>query len=209
MGKNYQGINGNWSGKVGNNVGHIRGGRTIISVYQPQVANPQTTAQMRQRQKMQVIVQMLSAMEGFIRAMWTNVKSTSTAWSECMGYNMKNAVGGTYPNQEVAFNNAKVGSGKTPLPYNPSASVDSNTLSLSWADNSGDGDAKSTDKMNVAVYNSTKHVANYELEVADRSSRTHSMAIPTSWNGDSVEVYCAMSAGSEGGDTFYLGSFTV
>ena len=51
MGKQYGGMFANWYGKIGNVVGRIRQGRTIVAIYQPNVSNPRTDAQIAQRER--------------------------------------------------------------------------------------------------------------------------------------------------------------
>ena len=206
-----------FNGRAGNIVGRKgKDGSYIVAQYQPDVHDPHTQAQLEQRKKISVMMKALGPIAPWAKKM-IHV-SGRTAWNELMKLNINEAVGGTYPNYEPAWNNLVVSEGNLSLPYNPSGSLDSNTLSLSWSDNSGTGFAYSDDNVAVLVVNSTKQTAIYDITAATRSERAATMNIPTAWNGDSVEVYLAMKVGTTGAKeagsnaaskSFYIGSFTV
>lgn len=212
MGKAFQGVYGSFQGKVGNVVGRVRQGVQVYSIYQPSVANPQTTEQMKYRQAFSLMSKFCSAIIAFLRVGFHALDGYKygSPYSAAVGYNLKhNGIGGNYPNQEVAFSNVMVALGDVPLPYNPSGSVDSNVLSLSWSDNSGEGGALATDKIAVLIYNSDKEISMSNMEVATRSARTGSVNIPTAWNGDSVEVWLIATNSEDNSKSFYIGNFTV
>lgn len=212
MGKAKQGIFGGWVNKVGNVVARVRQGQVVLSIYQPNVMNPRTQSQQSVRMKFTLLSRFMSACLDFIRIGFQNLDGYKygSAYSAAVGYNYKkNPFGGTYPNFELAYNNLLVAEGSLLLPYNPSASLDSNVLSLSWSDNSGEGNAKATDEMCVLVYNSTKGISIADFEAGKRPDRSGTLNIPTAWNGDSVEVWLMATSETLNSNSFYLGSFTV
>lgn len=211
MGKIKQGVLGGFSGKVGPVTGTSWKGKAVIKARALSYNNPNTEEQQKIRRRFALIGKFIAVNNNYISIGFADMSVGITAQNAAMSVNFENGVGGTWPNYELAYNNIIVSTGKVDLPYNPSASVDSNTLSLSWSDNSGEGNAKSTDEVMVLVYNSTKGQSVYSINVATRSERTASVSIPTAWNGDSAEVYLSMHRpdGGETSKSFYLGNFTI
>lgn len=215
MGKASQGVFGFWRGKVGNVVGRVRQGQNVYSIYQPSVANPRTPAQVTGRSKFTLISQLISTLLGFIKVGFASLDGyvRGSAFSSAVGLNLKTEgiVTGTYPNLEIDYSKVKVSDGKIDLPFNPSGSAEGNILTVSWADNSGRGDALATDKAMVLAYNSSTNECVFDLAVADRSARTGTLTMPTVWSGDTVEVWLAMERPDtkEVSDSTYLGSFTL
>lgn len=82
---------------------------------------------------------------------------------------------------------------------------------MSWADNSGRGDALATDNAMLLVYNPSKNQSVYTTSVAVRSDRTASLVLPSEWGSDDVEAYMAMyrESTNETSPSYYLGSFTL
>lgn len=196
MAKNYQGILGNFSGKVGNIVGRVRSDRTVIAVYQPEVGNPQTTSQMTQRQKLAKVTEFLKGAANIVRFSMKSLTKYGTGWSAAIQYNMTYAVTGTYPNQQVDQSLARISAGNIDLPYSPNASADGTTLSLTWADNSGMGNALATDVICAACYNKTKGQWVSNTEVGERNERNGSFALPTTWAGNDVDVFMYVRRGN-------------
>lgn len=215
MGKEYQGVFGNWSGKVGNVVGRIREGRTVLAIYQPIVSNPQTVGQQTARMKFKILSKFFSTCLSAVQVGFRNRDGykMGSAYSSAVGFNLKkspSAITGTYPNLSQAYNNTQVSEGTVELPFNPSASIDSGTAQVSWSDNSGLGNADANDKICFLMYNPAKDQAIY-VEQGIRSDRNASFAVPTAWTGDAAETYmfCMRPTTLEASNSFYLGSLTV
>lgn len=203
MGKNVGGVFSNWWGKVGNVVGRIRQGRTIMSIYQPQVHNPKTQAQMEQRSKFSIVTEFMSAVSGFIKSGFGKLDGYNygTPYSAAVGYNMKKVDGvinGTYPNYEINLSKVVVAQGSVDLPYSPSATADDTTLTCTWADNSGMGNAAGDDKVMLLAYNDSKKQSVFNIVAGERADRNASMTLPTAWTGDDIDVWMAMRRQSSG-----------
>ena len=210
MAKNYQGILGNFSGKIGNVVGRVRNDRTVIAVYQPEVGNPQTTSQMAQRQKLSVVTEFLKGAANIVRFSMKSLTKYGTGWSAAIQYNMTYAVTGSYPNQSVDTSLARISAGNVDLPYSPNATPDGTTLTIQWADNSGMGNALATDVICAAIYNKAKGQWINNSQVAERNERSASFAVPTAWTGDTINVYMYVRRGNtEFSNSSMLGSFPL
>lgn len=199
MGKVFGGVYANWTGKVGNVVARKRQGRTILSIYQPDVHNPRTAAQVSQRNKFGLLTSMLSTITGFIREGFHMLDGykTGNAFSSCVGYNLKNPDVFSTTQQgelELVMTEIELSEGSLDLPYSPSASAEGTTLSVTWADNSGLGNANTDDDVMVCAYNATKNQGVYNLSLAERNERNATFTLPSSWTGDTVNVWIAMKS---------------
>lgn len=211
MAKNYQGVNGNWSGKVGNNVGAVSNGRTVIRIYQPIVSNPQSAAQMLQRSRLSIASSFLRSLAGIIKAGWKEVSKYGTAWADCIKQNMEEAislVGGVYTLDE---SKVVMSRGGVDLPYGMSASNDGNDLTFQWTDNSGVGTALATDVLVYLIKNKARGQWVAANSGVARSTRTFTYACPSAWTGEDIYVYAffVRADDSDASSTQYLGQITM
>lgn len=215
MGKAFQGVYGSFVNKVGNIVGRVKQGVQIYSIYQPSVANPRTPEQVANRSKFGTLTAFVSKILPGVKVGFQKLDGYryGTAFSSCVGYNLKAGVvapdgQGGY---EIDYSKMAVSEGQLDNAFNLQGSVDSNTLSLTWADNSGMGNALATDVLNVVVFNTNKKAAIFNEGSAARSERTASVTIPTAWNSDNVEVWAFFNRkdNSLQAKSVYIGSFTI
>lgn len=195
MGKQFGGVFANWNGKVGNVVGRVRQGRTVLSIYQPNVANPQTDAQMKQRNKFSLMTEFMRMFSPFIKTTFHDLDGykTGNPFSAAIGYALKqNPFDETGGVLELDYSKVPVSQGSCVMPYSPSASAEGNSVVVTWSDNSGLGGANADDEALVLIVNVQKKQAIWQMGVVDRAERNTSIQCPTSWSGDTVQVYFAM-----------------
>lgn len=212
MGKNYQGINGNFSGKIGPTVGRVKNGRTITAIYQPIVANPRTTKQTNNRNWFSGVVKHVRVFIGWAQVMCKKEFQYGTAWSNLLKIVFGSPIkGGTADNPEILWNKMLISKGGVALPYSPSGVIDSQMFNVSWTDNSGEGGALADDVACLAVYNSAKNAAVYNTNAGNREDRQGQLTLPSSWAGDSVDTWIAFrrADNSEQSDSVYLGNFSI
>lgn len=217
MAKVYGGITANFYGKVGNVVGRIRQGRTIMSIYQPKVLNPKTPSQELARRKFALLTGLFKCFSGFLRTSFRDLDGykTGNPFSAAIGYNFRLSpsvfVGSSAANVAISYPNVQVSQGAVDLPYSPSCTVDGTDATFTWADNSGMGNALATDKVMVVVLNPTKNAAVSNIELADRNERNATFSLPTAWSGDEVQVWLAMRRADNSvcSDSIHLGAFPL
>ena len=215
MGKNYQGINGNFSGKIGPTVGRISKGRTITAIYQPEVRNPQTTKQQQVRTRFDLIVEFLRLFTGWAKVMCKGLSRYGSTWNGLLKINMEDGnlecIAGTWPNYVVDPTKAELCRGDLELPWNPNGAIDSNILTVEWTDNSDIGQAKGNDHACLAAYNGAKKSVVYSLTAGVREEVAAYLTLPTAWGGDSVDVFLAFRSdnGELVSDSAYIGRMTV
>lgn len=215
MGKANQGVFGSFTGKVGNVVGRVRQGQQVYCIYQPNVGNPQTPAQQANRMKITLLSQLGSVILNAIQLGFKQLDGyqKGSPYSAFVGYNCKVAqpITGAYPNLEVDYSKVAVSEGSLSNPFNLQGSVDNHAFSLTWADNSGMGNALASDVIHVCVLNKNKKVAAFYPHAATRSQRMCSDTLPTIWSGDSVEIWAFMGRENETmmSKTMYVGEYTI
>lgn len=213
MGKSFQGPWGNFTGKIGNIVGRIRRGEQTLSIYQRTVNQPNTTPQLVQRQRFSLIVAFITTLGSWLDAFGKAIAQMGqTGYNAIMSLAMSNEpFTGSYPSQTIDLTKIKLSSGQLDLPYNMVANVDGNDIIVNWSDNSGIGNAKSDDGFCMVVYNAVKGTSIVELDSAKREDSAGQIAVPTSWNSDTLHGWLAFRSidGRIVSDSYYLGSFTV
>lgn len=83
------------------------------------------------------------------------------------------------------------------------------TVTISWSDNSGVGSASATDKLLYCAYNSTKQESIYSDNAATRAAETCSFTYPANWSGDTLYLYAAWTNGTSESDSTMLGFYTA
>jgi len=212
MGTFKQGIFGGYSGKVGNVVGSSWKGIDVMRIMPASVANPQTVPQLTQRQKFSVVMGFLQPLSEFLQTGFRNYANKMTGINAAMGYNIRNAVTGAYPNLAIDYPNALVSRGTLPAALNAAAAAGvAGTVVFTWDDNSGEIGASASDKTLLVVYNPAKHQAVTVNELAERADGTQTVTVPDSFSGDLVQTYLAFinEKGDDLASSRFAGAVTV
>ncbi len=211
MGKCSQGVFGMWTKKVGNVVGRVVDGVNVYSIYQPNVSNPNTQGQQQTRSKFTLLTKFISLANNFAKMGVARIRKSGTWLSLLIGRNFATGITGTWPNYRIDVSKIKFSFGNVDNAYNMTASAQGNDLSFSWTDNSGIGTALETDKFCFLVINEDKECAIYDTEASDRSTRQASVSLPSSWTGDTCQVYgyFRRTDGDEVSDSYYFGNFQL
>lgn len=212
MGKIAQGILGGLSGKVGNIIGGSWKGIDYIRIKPASVANPRTEGQVNQRNRFTVTLEFIQAVKPFIQKGYKFLAVKMTAFNAAMSYVLNNAISGTAPNFLVDYANALVSRGGLSGVLNPTTDLaTAGQVTFNWDDNSAEGNANTTDKSMLLIYNPSKKESISLLDGADRTVGTQIVPIPTTYAGDTVELFMAFIAedGSQVSDSTYLGSGTA
>ena len=212
MGKISQGILGGISGKVGNVIGGSWKGIDYIRVKPSSVANPRTEGQVNQRNKFTKVLEFLQPNLAFVKVGFKSSAIKQTEFNAAMSYNLRNAITGSTENPAVDYANALLSKGNLNKPKDPAANYDTaGHVHFSWAENTGEGDAKEEDLMLMVVYNPSKKESVTVLKGIVRVEEEFSVSVPSSFVGDLVHSYIAIlnKEGTVTSDSVYLGSGTV
>ena len=212
MGKISQGILGGLSGKVGNIIGGSWKGIDYIRIKPSSVANPRTPGQVNQRNKFSASIEFLQPNKDFINVGYKAFAVKKTAFNSAMSNVLSNAITGIAPDFTVDYSLALLSKGNLSTPLNGSVDLTTaNQVTFNWDDNSTDGNANTTDKSMVLAYNPSKKESIYILDGAQRSVTTQILSLPTSYTGDTIELFMAFVSenGKVVSNSIYLGSGTV
>tara|TARA_R110002051_G_scaffold172001_1_gene242470 strand:- start:199 stop:840 length:642 start_codon:yes stop_codon:yes gene_type:complete len=212
MGKISQGILGGLSGKVGNVIGGSWKGIDYLRIKPSSVANPRTEGQVNQRNKFSATIQFLQPNKDFLKVGYKSFAVKKTEFNAAMSYVLANAITGTAPNFNVDYSLALLSRGNLSSPLNGGVDLSTaNQVAFDWDDNSTDGNANTTDKSMVLAYNPSKKESIYILDGAIRSATSQVLTLPTSYTGDTVELFMAFISadGKIVSNSVYLGSGTV
>jgi hypothetical protein len=212
MGKIAQGILGGLSGKVGNIIGGSWKGIDYIRIKPSSVANPRTEGQVNQRNKFTVTLEYLQPNKEFLKVGYKSFATKKTEFNAAMSYVLNNAVGGVAPNFTVDYANALLSRGSLSTALNPTTDLSTaGQASFAWDDNSLEGNANTTDKSMVLVYNPSKKESMYILDGAIRTVGSQTVTLPGTYAGDTVELFIAFVSadGTQVSNSLYLGSGTA
>ncbi|WP_418509781.1 DUF6266 family protein [Corallibacter sp.] len=212
MGKIAQGILGGLSGKVGNVIGGNWKGIDYLRIKPSSVANPRTEGQVNQRNKFTVTLEYLQPNLAFVQKGYKNYAVKMTQFNAAMSYVLNNAVTGIAPNFTVDYTLGLLSRGNLSGVLNPGTDLATpGEVTFTWDDNSLEGNANPTDKAMLLVYNPSKKESISQLEGADRTVGTETLIIPSTYAGDTVELFMAFieADGSRVSNSVYLGSGTA
>ncbi len=211
MGKIKQGILGGFSGKVGTVIGGTWNGINYMRSRAPKVKNSRTEKQILQRNKFASTVAFLQPIAGYVRIGYKSYAKGRSAFNAAMSHISRNAFVGTPPNLTLDYASVLVARGSLLPPFDATATVATGKVNFTWTDNSNVAEAADTDLAMPLLINISNGEAIYDTAAALRSESAVSISIPTSWTGDTLQVYLAFIAVDTEAvsNSAYLGSLTA
>lgn len=212
MARYKEGILGGFYGSVGNVIGSSWRGVDYMRSRPARVNDAKTPAQLAQRQKFQLILHFLRRVKPMINLGFQSDRPRTTSMNLASSYNLKNAIAGTYPDQQIDFPSLLISRGD--LTGNWSAVAESNDpgeIEFSWPDNSESGSAQPDDKVMILAYDPVRELPVYQVDAAERQDESAALSLPAILEGETVECYLAFVSpdDKEASDSIYLGSVTV
>ena len=184
MGKITNGILGGFSGTLGPAVGSSWKGIQVIRSRPPRRRGKSSPDQLKQMAKMSLVSGFLHPLTGFLNRTYNSVTVRMSCFNKALSYNIRNAITGDYPAFTINYEQVILGRGDLLNAKMPTADSSSKgQISFSWIDNSGEGSAKATDQVFVAVYcealddwetsdeGSLRNAGSYTLDVAAFSGK--------------------------------------
>lgn len=189
MGIIKQDILGGFSGKVGPIVGFRWKSNYYIRARAAKISNPRTPRQQEQRGKFTTAFSFLKTIKPFIRIGYKEFTRERSAFNAAMSYMLKKAVTGSGKDTTIDFDRALVSTGTLMPVCQGAATQDGDKMLFNWQDNSGIGNAESTDTAMFLVYNKDKETAVYDTEAALRSDGHAELPLPDDWKEDELVAY--------------------
>ena len=213
MGKFSKGILGGFSGKVGNVVGARWRGQDIMRSL-PQRGNyVPTTAQLDQRVRFKTAIGFVTPIKNILSSYYGKQQGDKSAFNLATGYVLKEALlpDGLgdytidYPKVLIAKGDLRG------LANGAVVAAASQELTITWDDNSGQGNAATTDELVVVVYCEALDLFETANPAGTRDLTTVQMPLPAYWAGQQVQVWASFVTADKqlAATSTFLGAVTV
>lgn len=190
MGSIKQGLLGGVSGKVGNIVGYRRKGKDLVRVQAASISDAKTPKQLKQRQKVATVMEFLKPILPFIRIGYKNYAQGRTAYNTATSFLLKRCLTENEKGEtEINYRRVMVSIGFLLPAMDATATYGEKGMTFAWTDNSGTGNAESTDTAMLLVHNKEKGANVYDMNAALRSDGTATLTLPKDWEGDTLVAY--------------------
>lgn len=205
------------TGKVGNQVGYVRGGVQMFRAYQGTVDNPKSTKQSVARLKLGAISSVGMAMSRAIKLGYKAYSNTRVSARNIFFTKNYRRVSVNPSTMAVTVNFDELSISNGHLPGATFGSLDFSTSGKVIVPVTDGGvdlpDAKTTDKLVVVVYNPAFQQSAMSSMLEARDAAEVQVEVPAMWQGCEVHVYAFVNR-DEGDDkqssyTQYLGSGTL
>ncbi|WP_153796445.1 DUF6266 family protein [Foetidibacter luteolus] len=211
MGKFEKGILGPFSGKVGPVVGGDWNGISYMRSRPGRRKGKASAKQEQQQAKFSLVSKFLKPLKNLLAMGFQDGAVNMSGFNSAFRYHMQYAVAGVYPDYTIDY--AAVMISKGGLLNVHSANVQNGgdgRILVSWADNSGAGDASSDDACILAAYCPELKTAVYNTTAALRGSMEASLQV-SQFAGKEVHVYLsfATASGNRTASSLYLGGLVV
>jgi hypothetical protein len=213
MGKFSKGILGGFSGKVGNVVGVRWRGRDIMRSL-PQRGNYEPTQlQIDQRERFSTVVAFLTPIKDVVSAYYGKQQGDKSAYNLATGYHIREALTPD-PIEGYLINYLKVLISKGDLRgiNNATATPDAGQqVTISWSDNSGQGNASATDQLVVVAYSPGLDLFEVANPAGTRDLTTVQLPLPAYWATQEVQLWATFVTADEklAATSTYLGAVTL
>lgn len=192
MGVIKQGILGGFSGKVANVVGSSWKGIAVLKSLPLSVTNPNTAGQQAQRGKMSSIVAAARILlAALIQPYWNPFAQKQSGYNAFVSANIDTFATSGFATFADFF--SMRGSLLGIVTGTITSDDSSNTITITWTDNSGTSDALATDEMVFVVYNESQDYWLVDAGNAVRSDATYAIPDTTMATGDSLHIYSSAS----------------
>ncbi len=213
MGTFSKGILGGFSGKVGNVVGARWRGKDIMrSLPQRGTYNP-TQLQLDQRERFKTAIVFLTPIKEILSAYFGKPQGDKSTFNLATGYHIKNALlpdglggyGIDYPKVLIGKGDLRGIANGTVLPDGHEE------ITLTWSDNSGQGNAAATDELVVVVYCEALDLFETANTAGTRDLTTVQMSLPAYWLAQNVDVWATFVSADKklAATSTYLGAVTL
>jgi hypothetical protein len=204
--------NGIISGKVGNLIGYNNNGVQAFRAMPKKSNRPPTLVQLAQRMRFGTMVHFLAPLKHLTSKGYGNPKATRSQSAQCVGYNFKHAIKGTFPDMEIDYSEIVITTGKLcPVAHGEAFSDRGGCINFSWVESTRSGMHGATDNAIPVVFNPSKNRYEFIRTTSDRASQCAVLNIPLEFSGDTLHCWLIFISpnGKEFSTSCYLGTVTV
>lgn len=211
MARQEDGINGGFSGRIGNIVFYtMRGAKYARSM--PKVKKtkrPPTPKQAIQRARFHAIQKWLNPIIPLVREGFKYYAARQTGHNAAMSYNLKNAVELIDDSHEVNPENFAFSRGSLHKPYQPEVVQDGENVNFYWKESGDSSTADPSDRTMLLLYGGERTVFNLYGNM--RADLHDSLSIKAAKAGDRYHAYIAFISikDQQVSNSVYVGVITV
>ena len=209
MGSLKNGLFGGFHGRIGNLVGYVLNGKSIIRTI-GKSSKPLSPARKINCDRMSVVNQFLRPLTSFIK-LGFHLKVAGTNrnyYNEAVSYNKKHAVRGEYPNAQLDYSKAMLSMGSLLIAEKPQIQLIGEEVEFSWAFSKDRWRENGNDRAMLLVYFPDGNAERHVLSGARRSEGKDRLYIGPRFANQRMEAYISFikDDGSEISDSVYVGS---
>jgi hypothetical protein len=212
MGTYNKGILGAFSGKVGPVVGATWRGKDVMRSLPRKGNRVATATQLLQREKFTRVTEFITPLNAVVSRYFGNNNGEKTRRNQAMSYLIKEAITYNDPDLEWEFNKVLISRGDL-LGLNSATAVagTGQSIDFTWTDNSNQGDATTSDKLVLAVYEETTKTMVYSLNAGTRSEAAANLVVPAFLSGLTVQVWGTFASNDDKmyATSQYLGAVVI
>ncbi len=212
MGTFSKGILGGFSGKVGNVVGARWRGKNILRSLPQRGTYLPTQAQLDQRDRFKTVMVFLTPIKPIISAYFGKPQGDKSTFNLATSYHIKQALEpGTLEAYVIDYPKVLISKGDLLGMVDGNVTLDGTDLSISWSDNSGQGNALATDEVVVVAYCEALNLFETANPGGTRDLQAMQMALPGYWAGQEVQVWATFVTASKklAATSTFLGSIFI
>ncbi|MGM5470342.1 DUF6266 family protein [Flavobacteriaceae bacterium LMO-SS05] len=207
-----KGILGGFSGKVGNVVGARWRGRNIMRSLPHRGKYTPTEEQLIQREKFKAVIAFLNPIKSVESKYFGKKQGDKSPYNLATSYHLTEALIDSPEGYVIDYPKVLIGKGDLRGLENPSLSAAANqVLVLGWNDNSGQGNAHTTDILVVVAYAPELDLFQVFDPAGTREETTVNLPLAAFMAGFEVQVWAtfATDKGQVAAISSYLGAVTV
>lgn len=178
-----------FEGSIGNELtGSSYKGIPVLSKKILKSAQPNTEEQRSQRTKFKLVNEMLAEAAGFTRYSFCEKGGKRFSHQTAVAYNMKQAVGGTFPDYVIDYDKFMLGKGSQEQVTALTVTRQTDRVEVRWTNDDMGTRASITDVVMVALYNQSRNDWYYKTSGTTRADNQMVVYPPQKWASD--EIHC-------------------
>ncbi|TKC09241.1 DUF6266 family protein [Pedobacter frigoris] len=192
MARSSTGAQGLVTGKIGNTYYYVRYGKQQVRAAS-HIIKPKSEKQLAQQQRMSVLKPVISYLKLYIRVGFAlkGIEKADSASNCFRSYNLKHAIKGQYPNQEIDYPAVRLSEGNLSLPLNAAVQSVADGFKFTWAFDAQDPNGSPYDRTMLLVYFPEVDQPRFFqiISGAERSDCEELLKVPVAMKGRFAETY--------------------
>jgi len=207
-----KGILGAFYGKVGTVIGSTWRGKDVMRSLPRKSGKQASLLQQIQRDKFKLVANFLLPIGSIAGKYFGNKNQLKSLRNQCMSYLIKEATEHDGTQAYLDFPKILITRGELLGLNTPTGVAGTNkNLTISWVNNSSQGDAQATDLVLAVVHQESSDSTWFAEGIANRDTESVTLTLPNYWTASPVHVWIAVVAanGSKYATSQYLGEIPL